>query len=129
MRDDIANLVYPVLSHGLRLKDRLPRGDGPPLQVERSALKGLLGSATQAHPWGSDGAPIAAAMASAAGGRGGGPVLGSRYGLTCWLDQILIDSPLNAERHEQKLEPASYFNHLRPHKFCEQAPPADHMPS
>ncbi len=119
MRDDIANLVYPVLSHGLRLKERLARGDRPPLQVEQSALKGLLGSATQAHPWGSDGA---------AGGRGGGPFLGIRYGLTCWLDEILIDSPWNAEWNEQKLEQALYFSNLRYHKFWEQARLAETMP-
>src|SRR5260370_18530054 len=128
MRDDIAKLVYAVLSHGLRLKERVARGDRPPLQVEQSALKGLLGSATQAHPWGSDGAPIAAAMASAAGGRGGGPFLGIRYGLTCWLDEILIDSPWNAEWNEQKLEQALYFSNLRYHKFWEQARLAETIP-
>ena len=86
MRDDIANLVYPVFRHGLRLKERLRRGERPNLQTEQAALKGLLGSATQSHPWGSDGAPITQANASMAPGRGGGPFLGIRYALTCWLD-------------------------------------------
>ena len=127
MCDDIANLVYPVLSHGLRLRERLLRGEQLNLQAEQAALKGLLGSATQAHPWGTDGAPIAAAMGSVAGGRAA-PFLGIRYGLTCWLDEILIDSPWNAEWNEQKLEQALYFSNLRYHKFWEQARLAETMP-
>jgi type VI secretion system protein ImpK len=127
MRDDVANLVYPVLNHGLRLKERLSRGERPNLSAEQAALKGLLGSATQAHPWGSDGMPVASVTSSTAPARGG-TFLGIRYALTCWLDEILIDSPWSAEWNEQKLEQALYASNLRYHKFWEQARLAESAP-
>ena len=51
MREEIANLVHPVFQHGLRLKDRLARGEGADLDMatELSALKGLLLSDLEAH--------------------------------------------------------------------------------
>jgi type VI secretion system protein ImpK len=127
MRDDIANLVYPVLTHGLRLKERLQRGERPNLSSEQAALKGLLGSATQSHPWGTDGAPVSV-MQSIAPGQRGGSFLGIRYGLTCWLDEIFIDSPWSEEWNEQKLEQSLYHSNLRYHKFWEQARLAEAMP-
>lgn len=125
MRDDIANLVYPVISHGLALKDRLASGDRPNIQTEQAALKGLLGSATQSAPWGSDGAPV---MASMAPGRAAGGFLGIRYALTCWLDEIFVDSVWGGEWNEQKLEQALYHSNLRYEKFWDQARLAEAMP-
>jgi type VI protein secretion system component VasF len=125
MRDDIADLVYPVVNHGLGLKSRLARGDRPNIQTEQAALKGLLGSATQATPWGSDGAPI---HMSTAGARGGA-FLGIRYGLTCWLDEIFVaDTAWGQQWNEQKLEQALYHSNLRYEKFWEQAQLAEAMP-
>src|SRR5260370_558768 len=69
MGDDIASLVYPVIGHGLRLKERISRGERPNILNEQAALKGLLGSATQSAPWGTDGAPITTSVAP--GGRSG----------------------------------------------------------
>jgi type VI secretion system protein ImpK len=123
MRDDIANLVNPVLTHALNLKDRLNRGEHPNLPTEQAALKGLLGSATQASPWGSDGAP---ANLSTGGGRVG--FLGIRYALTCWLDEIFVVSSWGAEWNEQKLEQALYHSNLRYEKFWEQARLAESQP-
>ena len=127
MRDDIANLVYPVVSHGLRLKHRLAQGERPSLPAEQAALKGLLGSATQAHPWGSDGLPVMSATSSTAPARGG-TFIGIRYALTCWLDEIFIDSAWATEWNEQKLEQALYASNLRYHKFWEQARMTEAMP-
>src|SRR5262249_30979099 len=124
MRDEIANLVYPVISHGLNLKARLLRGDRPNIQTEQAVMKGLLGSATQAAPWGSDRAPIHMSTA----GRGGA-FLGIRYGLTCWLDEIFVDdSKWGQEWNEQKLEQALYHSNLRYEKFWEQGRLAESMP-
>lgn len=123
MRDDLAKLVYPVLMHGLNLKARLARGERPSLSAEQAALKGLLGSATQAPPWGSD---VAFPHQSTAGGRG--VFLGVRYALTCWLDEIMVDSPWGTEWNEQKLEQALYQSNLRYEKFWEQAALAEALP-
>ncbi len=125
MRDQIADLVYPVVSHGLRLKERINRGERPNIMTEQAALKGLLGSATQTAPWGTDGAPVNMSMTGA--GRGGS-FLGIRYALTCWLDEIFVDSPWQAEWNEQKLEQALYQSNLRYEKFWEQARFAEAMP-
>lgn len=122
MRDEIASLVYPVLTHGLNLKARLARGERPNLLTEQAALKGLLGSATQAAPWGSDGAPIHMSTA------GRGAFLGIRYALTCWLDEIMVESSWGHEWNEQKLEQALYHSNLRYEKFWEQANLAEAMP-
>jgi type VI secretion system protein ImpK len=125
MRDEIAILVYPVISHGLDLKSRIARGERPNIQTEQAALKGLLGSATQATPWGTDGAPILMST----GGSRGGAFLGIRYALTCWLDEIFVDdSPWGQEWNEQKLEQALYHSNLRYEKFWEQAQLAEAMP-
>ena len=64
--------------------------DRPSLMTEQAALKGLLGSATQTAPWDSDGNPVNVSQAGA-GARSN--FLGIRYGLTCWLDEIMVDSP------------------------------------
>jgi type VI protein secretion system component VasF len=125
MRDDIANLVYPVITHGLNLKARLAKGDRPNIMTEQAALKGLLGSATQAAPWGSDGSPVNLSTAGT-GARTG--FLGIRYGLTCWLDEIMVDSPWGSEWNEQKLEMALYHSNLRYEKFWEQARYAESQP-
>ncbi len=125
MRDDIANLVYPVISHGLRLKERITRGERPNIMNEQAALKGLLGSATQSSPWGTDGAPITTSIAP--GGRGGS-FLGIRYALTCWLDEIFVESTWQGEWNEQKLETALYQTNLRNQKFWDQARLAEAMP-
>jgi type VI secretion system protein ImpK len=125
MRDDIASLVYPVIGHGLRLKERVTRGERPNILNEQAALKGLLGSATQSSPWGTDGAPITTSVAP--GGRSTS-FLGIRYALTCWLDEIFVESPWQAEWNEQKLEQALYHSNLRYEKFWDQARLAEAMP-
>src|SRR5262245_49610489 len=126
MRDDIATLVYPVIGHGLRLKERISRGERPNILNEQAALKGLLGSATQSAPWGTDGAPIM--MSQAGGGGRSSSFLGIRYALTCWLDEVFVESPWQNEWNEQKLEQALYHSNLRYEKFWEQARLAEAMP-
>ncbi len=123
MRDDLAELVYPVLRQGLDLRARLARGERPSLAAEQAALKGLLGSPTQAPPWGAD-QPLP--HQSVVGSRG--IFLGIRYALTCWLDEVMVDSPWGADWNEQKLEQALYHSNLRYEKFWEQAALAESLP-
>jgi len=123
MRDDIANLVYPVITHALALKERLARGDRPNIQAEQAALKGLLGTATQAAPWGSGGAPV---QHSNAGRRPG--FLGIRYALACWLDEIFVESSWGPVWNEEKLEQELYQSNSRHATFWEQARLAEAMP-
>src|SRR5581483_4568184 len=51
MRDEIANLVYPVIMRGLDVKDRLEHGEVVPFEVEQGTLKGLLLTDTEARRW------------------------------------------------------------------------------
>jgi type VI secretion system protein ImpK len=123
MREDVANLVFPVIRYGLDLRARLLRGERPSLPAEQATLKRLLGAPTQSPPWGSDSPGI---QQSTAGGRG--EFLGIRYALTCWLDEIMVDSPWGHEWNEQKLEQSLYRTNLRFEKFWEQAALAESLP-
>src|SRR5260370_17259881 len=58
MRDEIANLVHPLLMYGVDLKERLDRGEDPNLETEQAQLKGLLLSESEArrhHDFGGEG--------------------------------------------------------------------------
>jgi len=125
MRDEIANLVYPVFNYGLQLKERLDRGDSPNLEQEQATLKGLLMSENESRRWadfGSEGPVGDASVIS--GGREGtrrDQFLGIRYALVCWLDEIFIDSPWVVEWNERKLEVTLYGTNDRAWKFWDQA--------
>ncbi|HEY8506393.1 MAG TPA: DotU family type IV/VI secretion system protein [Gemmataceae bacterium] len=117
MREEIARHAYPVFSYGLRLRERLDRGERPDLQAELAALRGLLGSSNAPPPWGS-GADMTASMAASRPEK----FLGIRYALACWLDEVMIDdTPWGAAWNEQSLEPALFQTRLRYSKFWEQA--------
>ena len=42
MRQEIADLIHPVIEYGLALRERLRRGEEPSLDAEQAALLGLL---------------------------------------------------------------------------------------
>jgi type VI secretion system protein ImpK len=123
MRDDLAGHVYPVLQHGLRLRARLDRGERPVLAAEQAELKRLLGSPSQPAPWGM-GRDVATSIAISEPTR----FLGVRYGLTCWLDELFIDSPWSREWDENKLESALFETNIRYRNFWEQARLAETTP-
>ena len=123
MRDDLAGHVYPVLQHGLRLKARLDRGERPVLLSEQAELKRLLGSPSQPAPWGM-GRDVAASIAISEPTR----FLGVRYALTCWLDELFIESPWSREWDENKLESALFETNIRYRNFWEQARLAETTP-
>jgi type VI secretion system protein ImpK len=129
MRDELADLVHPVLERGLRLRERLAEGEGLSLEAEQSALLGLLRTEAEARRWpdyggeavGQDGQ--GAEPTRAVVGRGGaGRFLGVRYALVCWLDELFVlDSPWSEQWNEFKLEAALYASNDRAWKFHEQA--------
>jgi type VI secretion system protein ImpK len=123
MRDDLASQTFAVILHGLKLRDRVAAGDRPPIGTEQAKLKGLLGSADQPSPWGSDHDPNRSMVAGA-----DREFLGLRYALTCWLDEILIDVGWR-EWDENKLESALYRTNIRYRNFWQQARLAEASPS
>jgi type VI secretion system protein ImpK len=117
MRAEIARLVHPVIAYGLRLRERLDRGEVPDLLTEQAALRGMLFSEGPARQW------------PDFGGDGTGHFLGVRYALVCWLDEIFIlDSPWTTQWNERKLEEALYQTNDRAWKFWEQAERAADRP-
>jgi type VI secretion system protein ImpK len=137
MRDDMADLVHPVFNYGLKLKDRLERGERCDLLTEQSALKALLQTEMQARKladFGADGldqTSLGAARMTDVGRRTVSPevFLGVRYALACWLDEIFIlDTPWSVEWNERKIEEAMYGTNDRAWKFWEQARRAEARP-
>ncbi len=109
MREEIADLVYPVLREGLDLKERLERGAPPDLAAAQARLNQLLRREAEAKQWPDFG--------------GSGDFLGSRYGLACWLDELFSESASDWGRqwNNAKRETALYGSNDRSWKFWEQA--------
>jgi len=138
MREEIANLVYPVIDYGLRLKEQLEKGrDLPDLDNEQAALMGLLGNESSARRWADFGGDSSSLDASLHGGtlrgtsdagRRGDAFLGIRYILACWLDEIMIDTAWGGEWREKTLEQALYKTRERAWKFWEQSRKAETRP-
>ena len=128
MREEIANLVHPVISYGLRLKDRLEKGERLDLESEQAAVKSLLSAANGARRFeefsgdGVEPALVPGLAATAKGGLGGSEHFLGAYALVCWLDEIFIlDSPWKQVWNEKKLEESLYGTNERAWNFWEQA--------
>jgi type VI secretion system protein ImpK len=140
MRDELASLVHPVFRYGLALKERLDRGEAPHLETEQAALVGLLTGEAEARrslDFAGDQAAGAAARpplsptgiagsgevaAGQSGERRGGPFLGARYALVCWLDELFVLYTSWADAwSEHKLEVALYAGNDRAWRFWDQA--------
>jgi type VI secretion system protein ImpK len=134
VKEDIGNLVHPVLSYALRLKERLAQGEAADLETEQATLKGLLLSEHEARRFGDFGGermPQDASMVgqTMAGRRGAEGFLGIRFALTCWLDEVFIlDSPWEAVWENHLLERALYGSRDRAWLFWEQARKAEARP-
>jgi type VI secretion system protein ImpK len=129
MREEIANLVHPVFQYGLRLKERLARGEtfDLDLHTEQAHLKGLLLTELEARKFPDYSGDKSSEQSSA--GRPTEVFLGIRYALTCWLDEIFIaESPWSQEWNEHKLEFALYRSNDRAYLFWEQARRAEARP-
>jgi type VI secretion system protein ImpK len=136
MQQDLANLVHPILRHGLQLKERLDRGESPSLEVEQTALRGLLLTDLEASRWIEYGgeADIGSLNLSEGGEvvpvPGSDQFLGGRYALVCWLDELfIVHSPWGETWNERKLEVALYGSNERAWRFWEQARLAENRPT
>jgi type VI secretion system protein ImpK len=137
MREEIANLVHPVLMYGVDLKERLEKGEDPNLESEQAQLKGLLLSESEArrhHDFGGEGdigqsmVSMVGATRGGDGGRraGGDQFLGIRYALACWLDELFIlGSSWESAWNERKMEVTLYGTNDRAWKMWEQAKKAE----
>src|SRR5712692_8317322 len=136
MRDEIANLVHPVLMYGVDLKDRLDKGEDPNLESEQAQLKGLLLSESEARrlgEFGSEGdsghsmvSVVGATRSGEGGRRGGDHFLGIRYALACWLDELFIlGSTWESAWNERKMEAGLYGTNDRAWKMLDQAKRAE----
>ncbi|HYT92596.1 MAG TPA: DotU family type IV/VI secretion system protein [Gemmataceae bacterium] len=120
MRKDIADLVYPVITHALRVKEQLSRGEEADWQREQSNLKGLLKGEAEAQRWPEYVGNVPQGQSAARAGPDA--FLGIRYALVCWLDDLFIlDSPWREEWTENTLELALYGTRNRAERFWEQA--------
>lgn len=130
MRDEIAGLVNPVFTYGLRLKERLERGDTVDFYNEQAQLKGMLLGELEARRIVDYGGDAGTESVSGRGGRRSPDAfLGIRYILACWLDEIFIlDSPWEAQWNERKIEEALYGTNDRAWMFWEQATLAESRP-
>lgn len=134
MREEIANLVYPVIQQGLQLRDRLEQGEGLDLEGEQARLRALLLSEGEARKWVDFGGEKATGSAVDLGledpHSGSERFLGIRYALVCWLDELFIlASPAQDQWNERKLEAELYGSNDRAWKFWAQAEAALLRPS
>jgi type VI secretion system protein ImpK len=126
MREEIANRVLPIFDAGLRLQERLDRGESPSLEAEQVSLLGLLlgeGHAPTRSDADFDGdAAGDATRTDAENGRPGESFLGARYAVVCWLDEVFVlDSPWSERWNEHKLEVRLYATNDRAWRFWDQA--------
>lgn len=123
MQDDIANLVHPILAHGLALRDRLEAGENLNIEVEQATLKAMLLTEPEAQRWLDYGPDTNRGRSRT--GEGDAPdrsFLGIRFALVCWLDELFIlYSPWERVWNERKLEVSLYGTNDRAWKFWEQA--------
>lgn len=140
MRDRIAQLVHPVLAHGLQLRSRLERGQQPDLEQEQAILKDLLLSDFEALRWAEFGGDAAnrnqtearsSGQVSSADGRqhAADHFLGIRFLLACWLDELFCNETAWGTRwNERKLEVELYGTNDRAWRFWDQAATARSRP-
>jgi type VI secretion system protein ImpK len=135
MRDEIANLVDPVFGYGLRLKERLERGEAPALETEQATLKGLVVREQQTRPWPEAGAaaapaPVEEKDAPTPAGSEPDEIRGIRYALVCWLDEFFVlSSPWGPRWNERKLEGMLYGTNDRAWRFWQLAQRAETRPT
>jgi type VI secretion system protein ImpK len=109
MTPQFSELVHPVISYALDLKDRLDSGESPDLEVEQRKLIERLrsnGEVRHLSDYTGDGAVF----------------LGARYALACWIDELFIVHSAWADLwQERTFEVALYGSRERAGKFWDQA--------
>ena len=109
MNPQFSDLVHPVISYALDLKERLDNGDEPDLEAEQRQLIDRLRSDSEVRrlsDYTGDGAVF----------------LGARYALTCWIDELfIVYSSWSDLWKERILEVTLYGSRDRAWKFWDQA--------
>jgi type VI secretion system protein ImpK len=129
MRQEVADLAFPIFRAGILLRRRLGtrKADEMDMQREQEALKMLLNK----RPPDEAAADFLGDMRfadprrSVMGDARSDSFLGIRYALTCWLDEIIIqdDIPWKSQWNEKKLEESDslFRSNDRAWRFWEQA--------
>lgn len=119
MREEVASVVYPVFTYGIRLKKRLDDDDEAlDFATAQKELQGLLQSVSQGGGRWSGAANSTASLSARPADR----YLGIRYALVCWLDEVFIlNSRWKDQWNERILEVEFYGHRDRAWKFWEQA--------
>jgi type VI secretion system protein ImpK len=110
MNEANADYVYPIITLGLQVKDRLLQGHELDLDLMQREFIRLLDQGVE----GTNRADIV----------GDGPAWsGLRYALTCWLDEIFIeeDSPWSEEWRRRSLEFSLYRSAVAGRQFPAQS--------
>ena len=125
MREENANVVYPVLLRALEIVKRLDRGEALSFEVEQASLRTMLLNEQEARrlpDFGGDAEPVSFRPTTAAAPAERHRFLGIRYGLACWLDELFVNHTIwDSLWNEQKLEMELYGSNDRSWKFWEQA--------
>ncbi len=125
MRDDLANIVYPIFGYGLKLKESLATGMAPDFATARKELIALLQIAATGQRL-ADTPSAAGTLMTSSRSSSDTAFLGVRYPLVCWLDEIFcLDSSWKAEWTENILEHSLFGSRDRAWKFWEQAKKAE----
>jgi type VI protein secretion system component VasF len=114
----MADLVFPVFAFGLKLHEKLRRGDQLDFGAEQEQLKKLLKTREDAMgktpEFGGDGDRFH----------------GARYALACWLDELFIaDSPWADKWQDYPIEDALFGTRERAWLFWFQAKLAEGRPN
>jgi type VI secretion system protein ImpK len=109
MSPQFSQLIHPVISYALDLKDRLDEGESPDLETEQRQLIERLradGEVRRLTDYVGDGTVF----------------LGARYALACWIDELfIVHSPWADLWKERILEVALFGSRDRAWKFWDQA--------
>ena len=109
MNPQFSELVNPVITYALDLKERLDNGEEPDLETEQRQLIDRLRSDSEVRR-----------LTDYTGD--GGAFLGARYALTCWIDELfIVYSPWSDVWKERILESTLYGSRDRAWKFWDQA--------
>jgi type VI secretion system protein ImpK len=117
MTPQFSELVHPVITYAMDLKQRLDDGDDPDLEAEQRQLIDRLrsdGEVRRLSDYTGDGSVF----------------LGARYALTCWIDELFIVYSSWSDRWKERiLEVTLYGSRDRAWKFWDQAEIALHRPN
>lgn len=132
MRDEVAELVYPIFRYGLDVKEQLDASERVDMQKTQLDLTRLLADKRWNRVDGESSVLGTSAFVSRSPGgaaRGTSSFLGVRYALVCWLDELFIlDSPWGQDWRDHALELARFNSTEAAWRFWEQAQRAEAQP-